>query len=91
MYHKAVPVSEGFKFIAGKKIQTEPEIQSNLVISNLLISNYRLSQSEKSGPLFLHETMTTGNKIMWKRGEIAKELFLLFSTLFYIYISNFRS
>ena len=29
---------------------------------------------------------------MWKRGEIApKEQFLLFSTLFYMYISNFRS
>ena len=29
---------------------------------------------------------------MWKRGEIApKEQFLLFPTLFYIYISNFRS
>ena len=29
---------------------------------------------------------------MWKRGEIApKEQFLLFSTLFFIYISNFRS
>ena len=29
---------------------------------------------------------------MWERGEIApKELFLLFSTLFYIYISNFMS
>ena len=37
--------------------------------------------------LFKHETMTTGNKIMWKRGEIApKEQFLFFSTLFYIYI-----
>ena len=36
--------------------------------------------------------MTTGNKIMWKRGEIApQEQFLPFSTLFYIYISNFRS
>ena len=36
--------------------------------------------------------MTTGNKIMWKREEIVpKEQFLLFSTLFYIYISNFRS
>ena len=35
--------------------------------------------------------MTAGNKIMWKRGEIApKELFLLFSTLFiYIYIYIF--
>ena len=31
--------------------------------------------------------MTTGNKIMWKRGEIAhKEQFLLFSILFCIYI-----
>ena len=30
--------------------------------------------------------------MIWKRGEIApKEQFLLFSTLFYIYISNFRS
>ena len=29
---------------------------------------------------------------MWKRGEIApKEQFLLFSTLFYMYISNFKS
>ena len=29
---------------------------------------------------------------MWKRGQIApKEQFLLFSTLFCIYISNFRS
>ena len=29
---------------------------------------------------------------MWKRGEIApQEQFLLFSTLFFIYISNFRS
>ena len=35
-------------------------------------------------------SMTTGNKIMWKRGEITpKEQFLLFSTLLYIY--NFRS
>ena len=29
---------------------------------------------------------------MWKRGEIApQEQFLLFSTLFYIYVSNFKS
>ena len=33
--------------------------------------------------LFYHETMRTGNTIMWKRGEIApKEQFLLFSTIF---------
>ena len=37
--------------------------------------------------LFLNETMPTGNKIMWKTGEIApKEQFLLFSTLLYINI-----
>ena len=42
--------------------------------------------------LFQHETMTTVNKIMWKRGEFApKEQILLFFTLFYIYISNLRS
>ena len=37
--------------------------------------------------LLKHETMTTGNKIMWKRGEIApKEQFLLFSTIFSAYL-----
>ena len=41
--------------------------------------------------LFEHETMTTGNKIMWKRGEIApKEQFLPFPQYFQ-YISIFRS
>ena len=45
----------------------------------------------KSGPCF-NMKLWQQNKIMWKRGEIApKEQFLLFSTLFYIYISNFRS
>ena len=45
----------------------------------------------KSGPCF-NMKLTTGNKIMWKRGEIApKEQFLFFSTiLLYIFISNFR-
>ena len=37
--------------------------------------------------LFEHETMTTGNKIMWKRWEIApKEQFLPFSTIFSVYL-----
>ena len=37
--------------------------------------------------LFKHENLTTGNKILWKRGEIApKEQFLLFSTIFSIYL-----
>ena len=54
-------------------------IQANLVISNSLISNYRLSRSENLVPVL---TMTTGNKIMWKRGEFSS-----FSYYFiYIYI-----
>ena len=37
--------------------------------------------------LFKHENLTTGNKILWKRGEIApQEQFLLFSTIFSIYL-----
>ena len=39
--------------------------------------------------LFLHETMTTGNKIMWKRGEIApkeqRAISPLFRIILYIY------
>ena len=38
-----------------------------------------------------HENLTTGKKILWKRGEIApKEQFLLYSTIL-IYVSNFKS
>ena len=34
-----------------------------------------------------HENLITGNKILWKRGEIAtKEQFLLISTIFLIYL-----
>ena len=37
--------------------------------------------------LLKHENLTTGNKLLWKRGEIApKEQFLLFSTIFSIYL-----
>ena len=36
-----------------------------------------------------YENLITGNKILWKRGEIApKEQFLLFSTIFSIYLSR---
>ena len=39
--------------------------------------------------LFKHENLTTGNKILWKRGEIApREQFLLFSTIFSIYLTS---
>ena len=60
-------------------------IQSTLVISTSLTSNNRLSRSENLVP-FKHENLTT-DKILWKREEIAlKEQFLLFSTIFSIYI-----
>ena len=68
---------------------SEPEkiqVQLTLVISTSLISNNRLSQSENLVPV-KHENLTTGNKILWKRGEIApKEQFLLCSTIFSIYL-----
>ena len=60
-------------------------IQSTLVISTSLISNNRLSRSENQA-LFKHENIITGNKILWKRGEIAPKVqFLLFFTIFLIY------
>ena len=66
-------------------------IQLTLVISTSLISNNRLSWSENLS-LLKHENLTTGKKILWKTGEIAlREQFLLFSTIFLIYISNFKS
>ena len=61
-------------------------IQLTLVISTSLISNNRLSPSENLIPA-LDEKLITGNKILWKRGEIApKEQFLLISTIFSIYL-----
>ena len=63
-------------------------LQLTLVISTSLISNNRLSRITaylvvKIWSLFKHENLTIGNKILWKRGEIApKEQFLLFSTYF---------
>ena len=61
-------------------------IQLTLVITTSLISNNRLSRSE-IWSLPKHEHLTTGKKILWKRGEIApKEQFLLFSTIFSIYL-----
>ena len=48
---------------------------------------FRITAYLEIWSLSYDETITAGNKIMWKRGEIApKEQFLLFSTLFYIYI-----
>ena len=59
-------------------------LQQTLVISTSLISNKHLSRSENMS-MFSHGNLTTGNKILWKRGEIVKEQFLLVSTMFSIY------
>ena len=71
-----------------KKGQTHYlKIQSNLAISNSL---FRITAylEVKIWSLFSHETMTTGNKIMWKRGEIAPN-FSSFSHYFiYIFLTS---
>ena len=60
-------------------------LQSTLVISTSPISNNCLCQM-KIWSLFKHENPITSYKILWKRGEIPKEQFLLFSTIFWIYL-----
>ena len=59
--------------------------QCTLVISTTLISNNRLSQSEYK-VLLKHENLTTGNKILWKKGEIAPEEQVLLSIVFSVYL-----
>ena len=64
----------------------------HLKYSWLSLSRPRLSRitaylEVKIWSLPKHENLTTGKKILWKRGEIApKEQFLLFSTIFSIYL-----
>ena len=60
--------------------------------SRLSLSRTRLSRitaylEMKIWSLFKHRELPEGNKILWKRGEIAPwEQFLLFSTIFSIYL-----
>ena len=56
------------------------KVQSTLVISTSLISNNRLSRSENLVPV-KNENLTTGNKILWKRGAISP----LFHNIFNIF------
>ena len=62
-------------------------VQLTPVISTSHISNNRLFEV-KIWSLHKDENLKTGNKILWKRGEIApkEEQFLLFSTIFSIYL-----
>ena len=47
---------------------------------------------EKIWSLFKHRNLTSGNKILWIRRDLApEEQFLPFPTIFSIYISDYRS
>ena len=62
------------------KKNNKKTMYSRVVISTLFISKYRLSRSENLGPFFHHGNLTTGDKMLWRRREIAplKEPFVLF-------------
>ena len=65
---------------------------SRLSLSRLRLSRITAYLEEKIWSLFKHRNLTSGNKILWIRGEIApQEQFLPFTTIFSIYISNKRS
>ena len=60
---------------------------SRLSLSRLCLFRTTAYLEVKTWPMFKHESLTTGNKILSKRGEIApKEQFLLFATIFSIYL-----
>ena len=65
------------------------DIYSRHSLSRLRFSRITAYLEVKIWSLFLHGNLTIGNKILWKRGEIApEEQFLLFSTIFSIYLSS---
>ena len=70
----------------------EIALRDRFIYSRTSLSRTRLSRitaylEVKIWTLPKHENLRTGKKILWKRGEIApKEQFLLFSTIFSIYL-----
>ena len=61
-------------------------IQSTLVISTSGYLEQPLISKRKSGPCLKIKNLTSGNKILWIREEIApQEQFLPFPTMFSIY------
>ena len=84
-------------YVMGKALSGElscPCDRSYYLYSRLSLSRLRLSRitdylEEKIWSLFKHGNLTSANKILWIRGEIAhQEQFLPFPTIFSIYISN---
>ena len=56
---------------------------SRLSLSRLRLSRITAYLEEKTWSLFKHRNLTSGNKILWIRGEIApEEQFLPFPTIF---------
>ena len=56
---------------------------SRLSLSRLRLSRIIAYLEEKTWSLFKHRNLTSGNKILWIRGEIApEEQFLPFPTIF---------
>ena len=74
------------------KTAKKPPLWRNAIYSWLSLSRPRLSRitaylEVKIWSLLKNENLITGNKILWKRGEIApQEQFLLFSTIFLTYV-----
>ena len=68
------------------------KLQGKFIYSRHSLSRLRLSRvivylEEKIWSLFKHRNLTSGNKILWIRGEIASQVqFLPFTTIFSIYI-----
>ena len=60
---------------------------SRLSLSRLRLSRITAYLEWKIWPLFKHSNLTSGNKLLWKRGEIAhQEQFLSFATVFSIFL-----
>ena len=73
----------------GVNLQGGPGVYkySRLSLSRLRLSRITAYLEVKIWSLFKHGNLTTDNKIWWKRGKIApQKQFLLFSTIFSIYL-----
>ena len=69
-----------------------PKSYSWLWLSRSHLSRITAYVEVKTWSLFKHKSLATGNKILWKRGEIAPmEQFFLFSTIHCIFYITLNS
>ena len=86
--NSADPVQMPQNLVSHHGLHCLPIVQPTLVVSTSIISNNHYLE-EKIWSLFKHRNLTSGNKILWIRGEISpQEQFLPFLTTFSMYISN---